>query len=487
MEWRPHPKQEVALARTEYEILYGGARGGGKTDAGIIWLTYDVDNPDLRALILRRNANDLKDWADRATQMYTRLGAERVGYPPEFRWPSGAIFRSGHLKDENAYTKYQGHEYQRGVIEELTQIPTEKAYISLMASFRSTVPNLKPQIFMTTNPGGLGHAWVKERFIDVAPWGTPYWYEYKMPDGSILKRSRIFIPATLDDNPTLMTADPNYIVTLEQLKEVDEERYKAWRYGNWDVFTGQVFTEFKRDTHVIEPFVPDEENNPHFLWIDWGYSGRDQDKGAFAALAGALIKEKYQGEKFNRVIVYKEWYDKYKNPDEWAEQIWLDSPIRKFKDGVADSSMFDSQSSGSKPIAELMQNKWKQLNNDKYWISLKRGTKNRIQRVATLHNWLQLAPDGLPYLLISGTCTNMIRTIPTLIYDENKVEDVDTDGEDHLYDALTYGLSAIKFIPINLGGIGQPKKIKPEIRKYRPNLNLSEFEKYNKSRKDWRV
>jgi hypothetical protein len=485
--WTPHPgPQTKVLKRREYEILYGGARGGGKTDAGIVWLTYDVHHPKLRALILRRNSEDLRDWIDRANGLYSQLGAVKSGNPPELRWPGGALFRTGHLRDEQAYTKYQGHEYQRGLVEELTQIPTEKAYLSLMASFRSTVEDLDPQIFMTTNPGGLGHAWVKERFIDVAPWGKPYIYEVKLPTGEVLTRDRIFIHATLDDNPTLVKADPNYIVTLEQLKEVDEERYKAWRFGDWDVFAGQVFTEFKRDTHVIEPFVP-KESYPHFLWIDWGYSGRDNDQGAFACYAASLIKVKYQGEDFNRVIVYKEWYDKYKNPDEWAEKVWLESPVKRYAYGVADRSMFNPGTDGSTPISDLMSRKWKELNRDKQWLTLKKGTSNRIGRVATLHNWLQIAPDGLPYLLISERCVHAIRTIPMLIYDEHRVEDVDTDGEDHPYDAITYGLSNIRFIPATIGGIGQKTKIKAEIPRYREKLDLSLFEKKGKVKKDWRI
>src|SRR3990167_8114927 len=127
--WQPQPKQALALASDADEILYGGARGGGKTDAGQAWLTYDIGNSLLRALVIRRNADDLKDWIDRAQRMYQPTNAVFTGTPAEITWPSGAKARTGHLKDENAYTKYQGHEYQRILNEELSHIPREKDYL----------------------------------------------------------------------------------------------------------------------------------------------------------------------------------------------------------------------------------------------------------------------------------------------------------------------------------------------------------------------
>lgn len=435
-------------------------------------------------MIIRRNADDLRDWVDRANHIYSLLGAKKRGNPPEFVWPSGAIFRTGHLKDENAYTKYQGHEYQRILLEELTQIPSEKSYLRLISSCRSVVKELRPQVFATTNPGGLGHGWVQKRFIDIVPWGKTYTYAIEV-NKKKLTRTRVFIQATMDDNPTLMRNDPEYIATIEQLKYTDPELYKAWRFGSWDIFAGQVFKEFSRNKHIIKRLLP-KINFPHFLWLDWGYSGKESDEGAFACYAASLVKSKHDGQSFNRVVIYKEWYGKFLNPEEWAEKIYREKPLRFFKGGVADSSMFNPQSDGSTSIADLMQRKWSKLNGRR-WITLKRGTRNRVARVATLHNWLSMAPDGLPYLLITEDCNHLIRTIPKLIYDEHNVEDVDTDGEDHPYDSITYGLSAVKFIPAHIGGIGP----KPEPRKALPvlidKLDLTRFEKIPKRGSDWRV
>lgn len=163
-EWRPNPKQQQALESTCYEIGYGGARGGGKTDAGLVWLLYDREHPQLRALVIRKLADDLKDWVDRAEQFYKPFGAEKRGNPGDFHWPKGAIFRTGHLKDANAYSKYVGHEYQRMLIEELNLIPAEENYLKLISSCRSTIRDLRPQVFSNFNPSDAGFAWIKRRF-----------------------------------------------------------------------------------------------------------------------------------------------------------------------------------------------------------------------------------------------------------------------------------------------------------------------------------
>jgi hypothetical protein len=136
-----------------------------------------------------------------------------------------------------------------------------------------------------------------------------------------------------------------------------------------------------------------------------------------------------------------------------------------------------------------MMRKWKTINAKKNWINLKKGSNNRIERVATVHNWLSMAPDGLPYWLISERCPHLIRTLPLLVYDETNPEDVDTEGEDHPYDAVGYGLSSVRFIPANLGGITKPR---PTTKKVKPatlmELDLKKFERSSAlKQKDWRV
>lgn len=232
-EWRPNPGQQTeALSRSEFEVLYGGARGGGKTDAGIVWIAEPISHKKYRGLVIRKNATDLGDWIDRAEEMFKLLGGKKVStkFGIEFQFPSGAKIRTGHLKDESAYNKYQGHEYQRILIEELTLIPSEELYLKLVSSCRSTVEGLKPQIFCTTNPGDVGHIWVKERFVDIGPPNVPVSFKDEETGHT---KWRIFIPARVEDNPVLIQKDPGYVAWLNQLPS---DLKRAWRKGDWSVY-----------------------------------------------------------------------------------------------------------------------------------------------------------------------------------------------------------------------------------------------------------
>ncbi len=223
IEWRPTPVQEVALESTADEVLFGGSRGGGKTDTALQWLLYDIENPKLRCLVVRRNSTDLADFVDRARQKYIPMKATVKGNPTEIHFPSGAIIYTGHLGTPDAYTKYQGWEIHRLLMEEVTHIPSERLYEKLLGSVRSTIDGLETQVFLTTNPGGVGHEWVKERFrIDSKP------HKIKFMKN---KRSFIYIPATIRDNPHLLEKDPAYLAYLEDLPEALREQ---WLNGSWD-------------------------------------------------------------------------------------------------------------------------------------------------------------------------------------------------------------------------------------------------------------
>lgn len=186
---------------------------------------YDLANPKYRALVIRRNATDLSDWIDRATAMYAGAGGRLVG--DTFKFPTGARIRTGHLADKEAYQKYQGHEYQKMLIEELTHISREGDYEKLAGSCRSTVDGIKPQIFCTTNPDGAGHEWVKDR------WNIP-----DRPSEVITTfkdgRKLVFIPSQVYDNPILLEKDPEYLKYLKTMK--DEELRRAWLEGSWEGF-----------------------------------------------------------------------------------------------------------------------------------------------------------------------------------------------------------------------------------------------------------
>lgn len=224
------------------------------------WITRWANNPKLRFLVIRRNSDDLNDWIDRAKQMWRGLNVEITRSPREARFPSGAKGVFGHLHDDEAYTKYQGHEYQKMIIEELTHIPTEDLYLKLLGSNRSTVSELKPQVFCTTNPGNAGHEWVRKRFVAPAEPNTPFEGEQG--------NSRIFIPARVEDNPTLVDKDPDYVKYLESLPE---NLRKQWREGSWEEleiegsYYGKNFSELKEKGQISS--VPYDENTTvHTAW-----------------------------------------------------------------------------------------------------------------------------------------------------------------------------------------------------------------------------
>jgi hypothetical protein len=417
--WRPNPGPQTFLLSLPfhvYEMLYGGARGGGKTDAGIVWIGEHQANPNYRGLVIRRNNNDLEDWVDRARKMYPHA---QVAYRPAvITFPSGAIIRTGHLKDSDAYTKYMGHEYQRMLIEELTQIPSEKRYLQLTASCRSTVPGIPAQIMGTTNPGGVGHAWVKERFIDFS---TPM---KAKPDPSS-GRLRIFVPAKVDDNPPLTEADPAYVRTLEALKETDEDLWKAWRLGDWNIFAGQVFREFSQ-ANVTARFDWPLDVCRKFITFDWGY----KDPGV--ALWMALSPENKYG--IRRMFCYRELTQTGKNPEEWANDLRIINSVDPVNHIILPHDCFNKESGDS--IADIFARVGKLRVMP--GRTLERGA--RLNRLHLTHRWLGNADDGRPYLLIHPDCRETVKTLPQLVYSETNPEDVDTDGPDHHYDALSMGL-----------------------------------------------
>lgn len=432
MEWKPFPKQEKALAQSTdtFETLFGGSRGPGKTSAGMAWLLYDIANPMLRALVIRHNADDLSDWVDRAKRMYARYGAVFTGMPATIRFPSGATFKTGHLKDDDAYTKYQGHEYQRVLIEELTQIPSEKRYLMLLSSCRSTVPGLPAQLFATTNPGGQGHAWVKKRFIDASPPETPY----LDPTSG---RKRIFIPATIEDNPVLTQVDPDYIQFLDALKDTDEQLWKAWRLGDWDVFAGQAFREFIYNRHVVSRLDYPVEETKNILTMDWGYNHYG------AVYWQQVCPENDQGVK--RIVTYRELYQNGKNPTLWADDI-LDLTVEPVDYIVLPHDAF-AHKDGNRSIAEVFRSKFAHNISIREGKTLTQGAN--INRVAISHELLSMAPDGKPYTQIHQNCQALIRTLPNLIYDEHRPEVIDKtgthedDNNDDPFDAWSLGLLTI--------------------------------------------
>ena len=215
MSWIAHTgAQEEFLQRSEYEVLFGGAAGPGKTDCLIAALTRYVEYPDYHGLILRRTFPQLQEIIDRCHDHYPKMGGVfKVG---DKRWdfPSGSKIDLGHMQHENDKYNYQGKEFHLVGFDELTQF-TQTQYTYLANSrVRTTNPKIIPQVLSTTNPGGIGHNWVKDRW-------QPEERALKTYHDPKTGLSRVFIPGTIEDNPTLYENDPAYLARLEALPEIE--------------------------------------------------------------------------------------------------------------------------------------------------------------------------------------------------------------------------------------------------------------------------
>ena len=302
---QPGPQTQVLLL-PHMEILYGGQRGGGKTVAGRMWLLKGnpdlpqddpvnvsyIHHPGYTALIIRRNYTDLRDWITKTERFYFDIFPEGQrpvwsGDDSTFHWPSGARFVCGHLESDQAYQKYKGDEYQRILGEELTLIPKQELWDEIITSLRSPYPELRCQVFATTNPEGPGLQWVKQRFMTDPRTGkrVPPETTIRIPfvnpiNGVTGEITRIFIPAGLKDNPKLTEADPLYAVRLMALPEA---KRKAYLEGDWDAMEGATFfTDLRREARPDEPewayhVVPEgsvqfEKWDTRWGSLDWGYN-----------------------------------------------------------------------------------------------------------------------------------------------------------------------------------------------------------------------
>lgn len=422
--WKPFKKQEFALRQKVFEILFGGARGPGKTDCGIVWMLKPVGRHGglYRGLVIRKNAKDLSDWIDRAKILYRNYDAEFVGQPTTIRFKTGDLIRTGHLKDKDAYNQYLGHEYQRMLLEELTQIKNEADYLKLISSCRSTVRGLDARVFCTTNPGGAGHKWVKDRFYKVADPMTIY-------TDTETKRTRMYIPATIDDNPILMERDPNYVGFLDGL---DGDLKRAWRHGDWDISAGLFFDEFRAQTHTYDP------NNIELLrsWlryvsIDWGFTSPT------AVYWHAVGPDSH-------VYTYREMYVTKMLDVDLAKEVKRLSGDERIVYAVGDPASF--------PV-EIPHYKFGQLQSVRradVWaengVPIVMGKNDRVAGWSRMREFLRVRPylqGESSWWHISSDCKHLIDEMTSVVHDEKNPEDLDTTMNDHALDSCRLFLMSL--------------------------------------------
>ena len=251
-------KQKMFLNADADEVMFGGAAGGGKSYGQTVdALRFALQYPKSKQLLLRRTFAELDKSLIRTvlswypSEIFTYNSGMHIG-----KFKNGSIIDFGYCANENDVYQYQSAEYDVIRFDELTHF-TEAQYLYLISRVRGANSYPK-QIKSSTNPGGVGHSWVKERFVDPSPPNTVF----RGADGM----TRIFIPSLIDDNTFLMQSDPGYKKRLLALPEYDR---RALLCGDWDIFDGQYFTEFNRDIHVCEPFkLPKEWRR--YISIDYG-------------------------------------------------------------------------------------------------------------------------------------------------------------------------------------------------------------------------
>lgn len=430
----PNERQRAFLLDEHRYVAFGGARGGGKswavrTKAVRLAARY----PGIKIMIVRRTYPELR--ANHILPLRELLGGEpKIRYTDinkEFTFPNGSMIMLRAAANEGDMDKYQGTEVDVLFLDEATQL-TEGQYDRIKACVRG-VNDFPKRVYLTCNPGGVGHAWVKRLFID------RLYRETENPDDYVMYRSLV------TDNKALMAKDPEYI---KQLEALPPKLRKAWLEGDWDIYEGQFFEEFcagpsayeceqhgisperamreRRWTHVIEPFeIPRE-------WKIY----RSFDFGFAKPFSCDWWAVDYDG----RAYLFRQFYGCTGIPNEGLKRDpeWIFGRIREMEtslpdlrgrtiDGVADPSIWDR--SRGEAIVEVAY---------RHHLNFLPGDNKRLPGWMQCHYRLSFDETGRPMVYFFRNCEAAIRTIPLLQYAENHPEDLDTTQEDHFADSFRY-------------------------------------------------
>lgn len=428
-----------------FEALLEGTRGGGKSDVLLMDFAKYVNRGYGRAwrgILFRQSYPALEEVIERCYKWFPKAypGVHYNGSKHVWRFPQGEALYLRYAERERDYYKYHGHEYPWIGWEELTNWPDDALYTSMMSVCRSSHPGLPRHYRATCNPYGVGHNWVKARFIDPAPRGIIITDE----EG----RERVAIHSSLDECPQLSVNDPNYVKNLRALTGPKRE---AWLKGNWDIVAGGMFDDvWDPRVHILEPFpVPAS-------WyvdrsFDWG-SAKPYSVGWWAESDGTDIeypdgtrRPTKRGDLFRIAELYG-WTGK---PNEGTREL-ASEVARRIRSteqqmkrvvvpGPADSAIF-SRDNG-KCIADDMQTQ------GVGWRKVIKGSGSRQNGWELMRTHLRQAMTGEgPGLYVFSTCRQFIRTVPSLPRDDRDMDDVNSEAEDHVGDEARYRVLTLQHI-----------------------------------------
>ena len=443
---RPSIQQWRFLTATQKHVCYGGARGGGKSwVVRVKAMQLAHQYPGIKILIVRRTFRELTN--NHINPLLDMLhGQARYNRQDKvFTFDNRSTIGFGYCDSDGDLGQYQGAEYHAIFLDESTQLKAE--WIEKIQACCRSADDIPKRIYYTCNPGGESHTWHKERFVD----------RKKPVEGSL--DNQVFIRALPTDNKALMENSPGYI---QQLEALPPKLRKAWLEGSWDIFEGCVFEEIiiapenadRRWTHVI----PADGFRVPRSWdvyrsFDWGFR-RPFSVGYWTVdFDGVMyrIAEFYgcqrdvrtgesipnEGLKWDPDRVFRE-----------VAEFERNHPLlqgRKIT-GVADPAIWDASTGMS--VAEYA---------IKHGIYFTPGDHKRMAGWMQCHYRLQFDADGFPRMYVLDSCKDFIRTIPQLQYDAHKVEEVDTDGEDHIADEWRYFCMSRPITPMEAKPVYTPQ------------------------------
>lgn len=416
---QPNAKQQLFLADHHRYVAYGGARGGGKS-----WVVRDKAKrlclrwPGIRILIVRRTYQELM--ANHVEQLRVDMDGFAKFNKSEMRFLciNGASIKLGYCGGDGDLMQYQGSEYDVIFIDEATQLREE--WIKKLIACVRGVNAMPKRVYLTCNPGGPGHGWIRRVFVD------------RRFERGEDPEDYSFIQALVQDNRALMEAQPDYV---KQLQALPGKLRAAWLDGRWDVFDGQFFEDFvdapshykdRRNSHVIEPFeIPRDWRV--YRSFDFGYA-KPFSVGWWAV--------DYDGRLY-RILELYGCTDEPNTGIKWAPGRIFDEVARIEREhrwlkgrrisGVADPSIWDG-SRGKSVYDEAAAR----------GVYFSKGINERISGWMQVHYRLAFDEEGRPMMYVFRTCRGFIRTMPLLQYDAHRPEDLDTTGEDHVADEVRY-------------------------------------------------